>query len=213
MAEFHPFAGLRYNCEKVNLSDVICPPYDVIKGAARDELIARDPHNIVQVELATYYGQDGTDEQYAKCAEILNNWRNDGTLIQDDPAFYLYEQEFAVPVTSELKKRRGILGALQLEEFGEGVKPHEHTLSGPKQDRLKLLRAVRTNTSPIFGLYDDNDGWVEKLLEDVTFENPTCQATDNDGVTHRLWRITDDETVNAIVAALEDIATKPRSTS
>ncbi|MDF2441747.1 MAG: hypothetical protein JWN98_2731 [Abditibacteriota bacterium] len=204
MAEFVSFRGLRYNCDKVKLSDVLAPPYDVIKGAMRDDLLARNPHNIVQVELAAPYGEDATPEQYQKCAEILKEWRSQEILIRDNPAFYLYEQEFAVPGRDEVRKRRGVLGALLLEEFGEGVQPHEHTLSGPKQDRLNLLRATRTNTSPIFGLYNDNDGWVTKLLEDVAFDAPLCEARDSEGVVHRLWRITDDETVNALDAALEN---------
>ena len=206
MAEFVSFRGLRYNGDKVKLSDVLAPPYDVIKGAMRDELLARNPHNIVQVELAAPYGEDATPEQYQKCAQILEEWKSQEILIRDNASFYLYEQEFAVPGRDEVRKRRGVLGALLLEEFGEGVQPHEHTLSGPKQDRLNLLRATRTNTSPIFGLYNDNDGWVTKLLEDVAFEEPLCEARDGEGVIHRLWRITDDETVNAIDAALEDEA-------
>ena len=105
------------------------------------------------------------------------------------------------------KQRRGVLGALLLTEFGEGVQPHEHTLSGPKADRLNLLRATNTNTSPIFGLYSDTQGWVESLLNDVSFDTPICEATDGEGIVHRLWRVTDDETVNAINASIsgEDI--------
>jgi uncharacterized protein (DUF1015 family) len=211
MADFVPFPGLRYNPEKVNLADVLCPPYDVIKGAMRDELAARNPYNIVQVELATYYGQDATPEQYQQCATLLEQWKQEGVLTQDDAAFYLYEQEFAVPGSSATKKRRGVLGALRLEEFGEGVQPHEHTLSGPKADRLNLLRALRTNTSPIFGLYADNDGWVARLLEDVAFSSATAEATDTDGIVHRLWKVTDDETVNAINAALENESLRNRA--
>jgi uncharacterized protein (DUF1015 family) len=204
MAEFVPFPGLRYNTQKVDLSNVICPPYDVIKGSARDTLAQRDAHNIVQVELATYYGQDATPQQYAASAHLLNEWREQGILVQDDPAFYLYEQEFSVPTSGEVRKRRGVLGALRLEEFGEGVQPHEHTLSGPKADRLNLLRATRTNTSPIFGLYSDSDGWVAQLLKNIAEVRPDAEAVDAEGVAHRLWKVTDDETVNAIDAALED---------
>jgi uncharacterized protein (DUF1015 family) len=74
------------------------------------------------------------------------------------------------------------LGALRLEEFGEGVKPHEHTLSGPKADRLNLLRATRTNTSPIFGLHNDNDGWVSSLLANATTDEPHIRRHDSDGI-------------------------------
>lgn len=204
MADLQSFHGLRPNPKKLNLDDVLAPPYDVIKGAMRDELKARSPYNIVQIELAAPYGEKASDEQYANCAALLKQWRESEIYVRDDAAFYVYEQEFAVPNSGEIKKRRGIIGALGLEEFGEGVKPHEHTLSGPKEDRLKLLRATRTNTSPIFGLFNDDDGWVESLLENVCLKAPLCQARDADNIMHRLWRVTDDETVNAIEAALED---------
>lgn len=202
MATFVPFAGLRFDPEKVDVSTALCPPYDVIKGAARDELIQRDAHNIVQVELAAPYGQDATPEQYQASADLLRRWQDEGVLVRDDPAFYLYEQEFTVPGTQTKKQRRGVLGALLLTEFGEGVQPHEHTLSGPKADRLNLLRATHTNTSPIFGLYSDTQGWIESLLNDVAFDAPVCQATDHEGVVHRLWKVQDDETVNAINASI-----------
>lgn len=203
MAEFTPFHGLRYDTSKVELSDVLAPPYDVIKGAMRDELIARSEYNIVEVELPI--GDD--DAKYEQSARVLNAWREAGVLVSDDASFYVYEQEFEVPGSSQVLKRRGVMGALQLEEFGKGVQPHEHTLSGPKQDRLKLLRAARCNTSPIFGLYEDNDGWATALLTELCADTkPLCHARDSDGIVHRLWRITDDETVNAIVGALDDEA-------
>ena len=84
MATFVPFAGLRFNPQKINLSTALCPPYDVIKGAARDELIARDAHNIVQVELAAPYGQDATAEQYQASADLLKRWQNEQILVRDD---------------------------------------------------------------------------------------------------------------------------------
>jgi uncharacterized protein (DUF1015 family) len=201
MAEFTPFHGLRYDCSKVNLSDVLAPPYDVIKGTMRDELLARSPYNIVEVELPL--GED--DSKYDEAARVLNAWRGAGVLVADDAAFYVYEQEFEVPGSGQILKRAGVMGALQLEEFGKGVQPHEHTLSGPKQDRLKLLRAARANTSPIFGLYADSDGWATALITGLCNDTkPLCEARDGDGIFHRLWRITDDETVNSIVAELED---------
>lgn len=211
MAEFAPFSGLHFDPARVDVSDVICPPYDVIKGMMRDELLAKSQYNIVNVELpeASASGSavtGGEAEKYESAAAFLQQWRADGILLKDDAAFYLYEQEFVVPASGEIKKRRGVLGALELEEFGDTVKPHEHTLSGPKEDRLKLLRAARTNTSPIFGLFNDSDGWVEKVLESACSTGPLLEATDHEGVINRVWRLTDDETVNAIVAALEDEA-------
>ena len=200
MAEFLPFQGLRYNLRKVQLDDVLAPPYDVVKGSMRDELLQRSAYNVIDIELPE--GDD--DTKYDNAAEILQSWRNINILKLDDPGFYVYEQEFAVPGSGAMKKRRGVLGALRLEEFGKGVQPHEHTLSGPKQDRLKLLRSTQTNISPIFGLYKDEDGWSNALMDVVCSGKPHGEATDGDGIIHRLWHVTDDETVNAIEASLEE---------
>ena len=203
MAQFLPFRGLRYNTD-TDLSSVICPPYDVIKGDARDALLARDPHNIVAVELAAPYGENATPDQYAKSADLLQQWIAEGVLGRDDSSFYLYEQEFALPGSAETVKRQGVVGALTLEEFGEGVQPHEHTMSGPKADRLNLLRATQTNISPVFGLFADDDAWIAYLLESIAVKTPNSVATDAQGVVHRLWQITDDETVNGIVAGFDN---------
>lgn len=200
MAELQPFAGLRYDTQHHDLSALIAPPYDVVKGDMRDRLVARSPHNVIEIELPEGDG----DEKYDNAAKLLRQWAGDGVLHQDGVAFYVYEQEFTVPGTEVRKKRRGVLGALRLEEFGEGVQPHEHTLSGPKEDRLKLLRATRTNISPIFGLFDDTSGWVDSLLNVACGNKPLATAVDGEGVTHRLCCVDDDEAVNAIVAALED---------
>ena len=200
MAEFLPFHGLRYDCERVDLGTVLAPPYDVIKGTMRAELITRSEYNVVGVELPEGEG----DAKYDSAARLLEAWVAKGILVRDDPTFYVYEQEFQVPGSGEIRRRRGVLGALRLEEFGKGVQPHEFTLSGPKEDRLKLLRATRTNTSPIFGLFADNDGWVTSLINNAYIEHPLCEARDTEGVLHRLWHMDDDETVNAAVAALED---------
>ena len=203
MAQFLPFRGLRY-APHTDLSAVICPPYDVIKGEARAELLQRDPHNIVAVELAAPYGEAATAAQYGQSAGLLTQWIREGVLTRDDSSYYLYEQEFAVPGTPETFKRRGVIGALTLEEFGAGVQPHEHTLSGPKADRLNLLRATQCNISPIFGLVADDDAWIELLLDSVAVNAPDGLATDSEGTVHRLWKITDDETVNGIEAGFQN---------
>ncbi len=203
MAQFLPFRGLRYTSQ-TDLSAVICPPYDVIKGDARAQLLQRDAHNIVAVELAAPHGETATSDQYQSSADLLSQWVSEGVLTRDDSSYYLYEQEFALPGTAQTVKRRGVIGALTLEEFGQGVQPHEHTLSGPKADRLNLLRATQTNISPIFGLIADDDAWIGLLLESVAVTEPHGVATDGEGTVHRLWKITDDETVNGIEAGFEN---------
>ena len=203
MAQFLPFRGLRYSSD-ADLSNVICPPYDVIKGDARAQLLERDAHNIVAVELAAPYGETPTTQQYQQSADLLAQWVAEGVLGRDDSSYYIYEQEFALPGTADTVKRRGVIGALTLEEFGQGVRAHEHTMSGPKADRLNLLRATQTNISPIFGLFADDDAWVELLLDSVAVTPHDAIATDAEGIVHRLWKITDDETVNGIVAGFSN---------
>jgi uncharacterized protein (DUF1015 family) len=204
MAQFLPFRGLRYDQNRVELSKVLCPPYDVIKGDARAKLIDGDEHNIVAIELAAPYGETASDADYQRSATLLSQWKDEGIFQRDDSAYYVYEQEFSHPNNNQTYKRRGVLGALTLEEFGKNVQPHEHTLSGPKADRLNLLRALQTNTSPIFGLVGDDDGWIDGLITDVVLSKPHIDVTDADGITHRLWKVCDDETVNAIEAAFEN---------
>ena len=204
MAQFLSFRGLRYDPQTTDLSQVVCPPSDVIKGDARDALLQKNSHNIVAVELAARYGETASDAQYQQCAKILQGWVADGVLKQDDAAFYVYEQEFSVPNSTQKLKRRGVFGALTLEEFGKGVQPHEHTLSGPKADRLNLLRATRTNTSPIFGLVKDDEGWINELIKAIVLSAPHADFQTDDGIIHRLWVVRDDETVNSLEAAFEN---------
>lgn len=204
MAQFQPFRGLRPDPKTADLSQVVCPPYDVIKGDARDALLTQNPKNIVAIELAARYGEAASDADYQKCAQILEGWVAEGTLMRDDAAFYVYEQEFKIPNSTQKLKRRGVFGALTLEEFGAGVQPHEHTLSGPKADRLNLLRALRTNTSPIFGLVKDDEGWINELIKAIVVTTPHADFQTDDGISHRLWVVRDDETVNGLEAAFEN---------
>ena len=83
MAEFVMFRGLRYDTQKNNLTDVIAPPYDVVKGAYRDELLAKSPFNIIGVELPAPYGTQATDEQYAQAGATLKEWEAQGVLVRD----------------------------------------------------------------------------------------------------------------------------------
>jgi uncharacterized protein (DUF1015 family) len=170
MAEIAPLTPLRYDLARLpgGLASVIAPPYDVISPAERAALAARDPHNVVRLILP-----DGdADAKYAHAAALLARWRDEGVLVRDtEPAFYRYDQTFALPgdggggggpVT-----RRGFLALVKLVPFAERViLPHERTLSGPKEDRLKLFRATGTNLSPGFMLYRDPRGDLDAALEE-----------------------------------------------
>src|SRR2546428_3327724 len=165
MAEFIPFRGFRYDASAgAALSDLICPPYDVIDDAARERLYARSPHNFVRIEFPT----DGPDDKYARAAKDLGDWIRRRILRRDDrESFYLHEHEFEI--AGRRLVRRGIFGALRLYPQGErAALPHELTFSKSKADRLALLRATRANTSPVFGMFSDTGGLIAYLASRPT---------------------------------------------
>ena len=139
MADVRPFRAVRYADPS---PDVTAPPYDVLDESQRAELRARDPHNVVRLILPEGEG----DTKYGNAANILTAWRKDNVLVRDDePGFYRYDQTFAPPGGGQSITRRGFLALVKLAPFSERiVLPHERTLSGPKEDRLKLFRATRT---------------------------------------------------------------------
>src|SRR5580765_8023437 len=151
MVEIAPFKAIRYNPVKTpNLSNVICPPYDVISVPEYHRLLARSPGNLVRVELPMGQGQQ---DRYAAAAKFWQKWQNQRVLLQDkEPAYYGYEQRFLVGTQPYF--RRGFFAALKLERPGKGdIRPHERTFPKHKEDRLKLMRATQANISPIFGIF------------------------------------------------------------
>jgi uncharacterized protein (DUF1015 family) len=186
VADIVPFAGLRYDPERVgDLSRVLAPPYDVIGEAERAALEALHPQNVVRIELPR--GED--DTRYAEAARLLSSWTTEGILRVDAaPAFYVYDQEF--DWAGRRHTRRGFFAAVRLEPFERRVVlPHERTLSGPKEDRLRLMRATHTQISPIFGLFRDADGAAREVIDAATAVVPTIDTVTADGVRHRLWRL------------------------
>ncbi len=210
MPEIRAFRALRYNPEVVpDLSCVVAPPYDVISPTRRAELAARDPRNVVAIDLPVDAGASDPDEKYRVAARHFAAWRADGTLSKDrQPSLYVYEQEFGVPGTVERRVQRGFYGRLRLEEFGPGagVLPHERTLAGPKEDRHKLMRATGANFSGVMVLYADPSGTARRVLAEATEALSIADVTDDDGVRHRLWVLADEGATAAAVAALREVA-------
>jgi uncharacterized protein (DUF1015 family) len=204
MADIQAFRAFRYDLGRVGaLSDVIAPPYDVIDGPLQDALYARSPYNVVRLILNKETPADSpTDNRYTRAARALRDWQGDGILVQDSArALYVYHQEFV----SEGKRytRRGFMARVRLERFGEGrIYPHEETMSGPKEDRLKLTRATGMNLSQIFGLYPDPDGAVQRRLEAAVGRNPPLEARDHLGVISRLWPVVDQHAVSAVTGLM-----------
>lgn len=211
MPEIRAFRALRYSREAVpDLAAVVAPPYDVIPPERRAVLAGRDPRNVVRIDLPVdAEGAADPDDKYRQAARMFNGWRSDGTLAKDrQPALYVYEQAYAVPGSGSRRVQRGFYGRLRLEPFGPegGILPHERTLSGPKEDRHKLMRATGANLSGIMGLYADREGSAAGILASVAGSAPLAEVTDDDGVRHRLWSLPDGGEAAAAVATLRDAA-------
>jgi len=189
------FRALRYD-ERVAgpLSDLICPPYDVISPERRAQLEARDERNFVRVELPA---PDAAG--YRDAAERLRSWRSEGAITQDIAAsVYVHEHTFGVG--GARATRRGVFVALRLHRLDEGmVLPHEHTFPKAKADRLELMRATHANTSAVFGLIDAKDA-VDALLP-FAHEISTASA---DGDDHRLSWVTSPDAIADFASRLRE---------
>ena len=194
MADVRAFQGLQFNPAKVkNLADVITPPYDVISPEQKADFLKKSPWNVVRLILP-----EGEDP-YAGANQLLQSWVEQGVFIHDSkPAVYCYHQTFQTPEGEE-KTRKGFLARLKLEDFEKGiVLPHEATLSAPKEDRLRLLRACKTNFSPIFGIYSDPEHKIDSLLDRCTGGSPQFQVLDDGGVTNSIWSIHDQSVLQEV---------------
>jgi uncharacterized protein (DUF1015 family) len=198
VAEVSPIQGVHYDLDRVgSLADVVAPPYDVIDDAQRTELARRSDYNVVELDLPR---DPGGGDPYEHAAELLGRWTEDGALTRDaDPQIWALEQDYTAPDGSRLT-RRGFLARVRLAEYGEGIRPHERTQPGPKEDRLRLTRATRHNLSPIFALHP-GDTWQH--LEPALAGDPWGEVTDADGTTHRVWRAGDSAVHEAIASELE----------
>jgi uncharacterized protein (DUF1015 family) len=188
VAVVRPFHALRYDPAVAGgLESLVAPPYDVIGPAEREELRGRSPYNVVHLTLP-----DSEDEAAASLAE----WRERGVLVSDpDPACWWLAQEYVGP-DGVARSREGFVAALRLEPYeNRVVLPHERTHAGPKEGRLRLLRATRTQLEPLFFLWDGT-------IEIGGLDEPEL-AVDEGGVVCRLWRL-DSEFSAALVEELAD---------
>ncbi len=201
MADVSPFRAYRYSSQAGMLEALVTQPYDKISPAMRQRYLALSPHNLVRVILGEKTPSDSADDNvYTRAARHLDEWFKAGILEQEAaPAFFAYFQEFTEPDTSERLLRKGFIGLGAVEDYSAGVvHRHEQTLSGPKADRLELLRHVRTHFGQIFMLYPDPEGRVDAILDAAALEAPLAEVTDEYGAIHRLWRIAGPAQVAAI---------------
>lgn len=201
MPDLRPFRGLRYDLSAVSdLGAVLCPPYDVISAAERARLAESDQHNAVRLELPVAEDADGAADGYVAAASLIDAWQGEGVLKRDEkPMLYVYEQRYSLAGVERVA--RSFFCRLGLEEYGpgSGVRPHERTMSAPKEDRFRLISATRVNLSPVLFLYDDNAGGASsvRLMDALTQAPPVARGTGPDGVEQRLWTVDPDSVPEA----------------
>ena len=189
MHHFEPFSGLRYT-PSIPLDVVICPPYDIISPDQREIYANRSSANAIHVELPSE--DDNYSNRYEHAESVWREWIDNGTILHDPlPSLYAYKM-----TPSNGRSTAGIVGALRLEEPGDGILPHEETISKDKTDRLELLRHCKANISPIWGL--SLASGLASLYADLLATVPTAVAVDSDGVVHELWVISDAVVVDRI---------------
>ncbi len=189
MAHIAPFRGLRYNPGLIkDLSLVVAPPYDVISSEGQRTLHARHDQNVIRLILGeSLDGDDAEQNRYSRAADYLRRWQAEKVLVRDPvPAVYLYQQTFRLDGAEELT-RNAVIALLRLEEFGSrSVLPHERTIPGPKEDRLRLMQSCPANLSPVFGVYPGAPLEMDRLLA-AREAKPAIGLLDRDGVGHRVW--------------------------
>jgi len=198
MPEIIPFRGFRYNQSKVDIHDVVAPPYDVIPPEQQERLYDRSPYNVVRLIL----GREA--DRYASSAATLKQWISEAILMRDpNPAFYVLHQEFGgddgKPIT-----RKGFVALCRLEEFEKKiVLPHEKTLAKPKEDRFKLFKATNSNFSQIFSFYSDPEKKIDRMLNGVAKTKPAIDVSYDD-VRNSVWTVTDNDVIQNIRAAIAE---------
>jgi len=207
MAIITPFRAWRFDPERVPIHQAVTQPYDKITPAMQEGYYQASPYNLVRIILGKRLPDDGpADNVYTRAAASFQNWCQTGILRQDpEPSIYRYSQTFAVPGDVSGKQqaeRRGFIALGRIENYSaEIVFRHEQTLAKPKADRLDLLRATRAHFGQIFMLYG-GAGKIDPLLDSGAA--PDIELTDEYGVVHRVWRISDPSLIAAVQAQMRD---------
>ncbi|MGA9774999.1 MAG: DUF1015 domain-containing protein [Candidatus Dormiibacterota bacterium] len=209
MPRVQPFAGLRYDSQRIDLAAVLAPPYDVIGRELQESLYGRALQNVVRVELGKDFPNDvpGKVDRYTRARDHLSAWLEQGFLVRDDrPGVYVHEHTFEAPGAARPRRRLGaFVGVEPVAHSRRQVLRHELTLDRPKEDRIKLLQATGVQTSPLLLLHDAGPE-VDAELDRQVAVAPLCGEAEVPGEygrdRHRLWRVTDEAAVALICGGL-----------
>jgi uncharacterized protein (DUF1015 family) len=202
MADILPFRALRYDQQRVSASQVVTQPYDKITPTMQERYYSASPYNLVRIILGHREPDEPGNTVYTRAAAFGRAWRAEGILRQDGtPSIYSYSQTFTAPSGTKFE-RRGFIALGRVEDYSAKVVfRHEQTLSKPKADRLDLLRATRAHYEQLFLLYED-PGEIDSAL--ATSQPPTIDVTDEYGVAHRVWQISDAAAIAKVQEKMRD---------
>jgi uncharacterized protein (DUF1015 family) len=229
MARIYPFRALRYDTSRVKMEDVVTQPYDKITPDMQQRYYERSPYNLIRIILGKHEPGDTEPQEflpageqahnvYTRAAGCLKEWRAERVLAEEaEPALYGYSQTYTVPHTSEVRERRGFIALGHLYDYADKVVyRHEQTFPKHKSDRMALFKATRAYCEQIYMLYSDPAFTAEKLIFGAKSESggsgrqgqdtrPADLAiTDEYGVVHRVWKLTDPAIINLILTAMAD---------
>lgn len=202
MTRIAPLKALIYNQDKIqNLAKVVCPPYDIISPVRQEYYHNNSPYNLTHIILAK---DTPSEDKYVKAGNTFRQWQKEGALVPDaKPAIYFYNQQYNID--GEKRSRMGFIARLYLEDKCCAVFGHEHTQGEPKEDRLRLLRQVEANLSPIFALFKDKKRIIRRIYQQyLQDKKPFIHISDDEKVEHKLWRIDSQEILNSIESSMKD---------
>lgn len=194
MVTIKPFRGYRYNSQKVDAKDVITPPYDVISDDMKKTLSARSPYNFVNILL---------NDDHNKANEFLNDFIKKEIIVRDDSdSLYIYEQKYTINDSSYT--RTGFICLLKIEEFGGDVLPHERVFAKYVDERFDLMKKTKSDFGQIFFVYEDEKNEIDTIFDKQKSRNSDLFFTDDDGCEHRVWRVSDENANDRVVAIMKD---------
>ena len=204
MVKISPISGITYNLDKLNINNVIAPPYDVISEKEQEELYAFSPYNIVKLILGKISPFDNeSDNRYTRASALFREWLNAGMLVRSNkPCIYYLIQNYTTE-KGDFISRKGFIANNYIEEFSTNqVLPHEYTMGGPKEDRLKLMKECGANFSQIFMVYSDPCQEIDKAF--VLPDRPAIDVEDKHGVRNILYIIDDEIIIKKVCSIMQD---------
>jgi len=207
LARIFPFQPFRYSAKAGAIESLVTQPYDKISPDMQARYLALSPYNLVRVILGERKPTDSaSDNVYTRAAGFLEDWIARGILEQErEPSVHAYFQKFTAPDSGRTLERKGFIGLGAVEDYADGVvHRHEQTLSGPKKDRMELLRHTHAHFGQIFMLYPDPDLAIDKILDEAAKNAPVTNFADEYGVTNRVWKISDAAAIARIQALMAD---------